>query len=167
MQTIRLEKLVINIGIGSNEQHLNGAKMLIKKLTGKEGVATKSKHRIPELKLRKGQIIGAMVTLRKKDAEDMLKRALEASNNTLKETSIAKNSVNFGIKEYIEFSGVKYDPKIGMLGMNINAAFSRKGARVERRKRAAAHVGIKHREIGKELLTQYISKNFGATVSNE
>ncbi len=167
MQQIYLDKVVVNIGIGQNDQHFNNAKMLIKKLTDHEAVATKSKRRIPELKLRKGQVIGAMVTLRNKEAEKMLKRALEANNNTIRESSIAKNSINFGVKEYIEFEGVKYDPKIGMLGLNINAAFARRGIRVERRKHMRSHVGVRHREIGKELLVEYISKSFGAKVGNE
>ena len=91
-------------------------------------------RRLPEFGIRKGQTIGAVVTLRKEEAAQFLKKALEANDNIIRPAGIAGNSVNFGVKEYIEFSGVKYDPKIGMLGLNINASFARKGQRVERRK---------------------------------
>src|SRR5690349_11213141 len=105
MREIKLEKLVINIGIGSNDQLLTNTKLLIHKLTGRNAVQTTAKKRDPSLNIRKGQVIGAMVTLRKTEAADMLKRALDANNNTIKERSINDNSLSFGIKEYIDFSG--------------------------------------------------------------
>lgn len=162
MQNIYLGKLVVNIGIGASEEKLDSAKSLLKKLTGREAAYTKAKKRFPEFGIRKGQTIGAVVTLRGKQAADFFKSALDANNNVIFPDSIANNSVNFGIKEYIYFSGVKYDPKIGMLGLNINASFSRKGARVANRKRKGSRMGKKHGSIGKEELLDYIEKNFGA-----
>jgi large subunit ribosomal protein L5 len=165
MQEIRLNKLVVNIGIGPSDEKLDNAKSLLKKLTGREAAFTKAKKRFPEFGIRKGQVIGVMVTLRDKQAVDFFKNALDANNNAIFNGSIANNSVNFGIKEYIYFSGVKYDPKIGMLGLNVNASFSRKGVRVESRKRKSGRVGVSHRSIGREELQNYIEKNFGAKVT--
>ncbi len=167
MREVRLEKLVVNIGIGDNEDMYANAKALLEKLTGRPAVATKAKRREPELKIRKGQVIGAMVTLRGDEAYALLKRALDANNNAISEGAIANNSLNFGISEYIYFSGVKYDPKIGMLGMNINAAFGRKGKRVELRKRKASRVAVEHRNISQEELKGYIEKKFGAKVAGK
>ena len=167
MQSIRLDKLVVNIGIGSTETKIDNARALLKKLTGRNAAHTTAKKRFPEFGIRKGQIIGAVVTLRSKQAEDFLKNALDANNNTIGRNSIANNSVNFGIKEYIEFSGIKYDPKIGMLGLNVNASFSRPGVRVENRKRKSSSVGAKHRRITKEELRAYLEKNFGAKIAEE
>ncbi len=164
MRDVRLEKLVVNIGIGDKEDMFVNAKSLLEKLTGRSAVATKAKRREPELKIRKGQVIGAMVTLRGTEAQTLLKRALEANNNVVTESAMANNSLNFGVSEYIYFSGVKYDPKIGMLGMNINAAFGRKGKRVELRKRKAGRVAVEHRNIAPEELQQYIESKFGAKV---
>ncbi len=81
--------------------------------------------------------------------------------------SVANNSINFGIKEYIYFTGIKYDPKIGMLGMNVNASFARKGARVERRKIKTGAAGRKHKTLGKEELTAYLEKNFKVKVAEK
>lgn len=162
MQEIRLDKLVVNIGIGASEEKLDNAKSLLKRLTGKDAAYTKAKKRFPEFGIRKGQIIGALVTLRDKKAADFLKNALDANNNILFRNSIANNSVNFGVKEYIYFSGIKYDPKVGMLGLNVNASFSRKGIRVETRKRKSSRVGKKQRNIGREELQDFLEKNFGA-----
>jgi large subunit ribosomal protein L5 len=165
MKELRLSKLVINIGIGDNEDKLQNAKALLEKLTGKTAVATKSTHRVPELKIRKGQVIGAMVTLRNKEASEMLKRALDANNNTISPTSVARNSLNFGVSEYIYFSGVKYDPKIGMLGMNVNVSFGRQGKRVETRKRHASKVALHHREISREQIIDYMKSRYDAKIA--
>lgn len=167
MTGIYIDKVVLNIGIGPNEAMLQNAKMLLEKLTGHQPVPTLSKRRVPELKLRKGQIIGAMVTLRNKEAMEMLRRAIDANDGMLKSSSIANNSLSFGIKEYIYFSGVKYDPRIGMLGLNVNASFTRKGRRVESRRRKRSRSGIWHRKISNEDIASYIGSNFGAKVGEE
>jgi large subunit ribosomal protein L5 len=164
MQEIYLDKVVLNMGIGASEEKLESAKQLLKKLTGHEAAYTKARRRLPEFGIKKGQIIGAVVTLRNEDALDILKRSLDANNNVLSSSCVANNSVNFGVKEYIYFSGVKYDPKIGMLGLNINAFFARKGFRVERRKIKRSEVGEKHKRITKEELLSYLEKNFGIKV---
>ncbi len=165
MSDIRLEKVVINIGIGMNEDMLENAKLLIKKLTNHDAGATLSKRRDPELKLRKGQKIGAVATLRGPGALELLKKTLDANNNIIGRSSIARNSLNFGVKEYIYLSGVKYDPKIGILGMNINAAFSRKGRRVEQRRRKPGSIKKSHKEIKSEELLAYLMKELNVKIS--
>ncbi|MDE1850374.1 MAG: 50S ribosomal protein L5 [Candidatus Micrarchaeota archaeon] len=167
MQEVRLEKVVVNIGIGSNDNLFQNAKALIQKLTGRNAVQTTAKKRDPSLGIRRGQIIGSMVTLRKDAAKDMLKRALEANNFVIREKSINDNSISFGIKEYIDFNAVKYDPKIGMLGMNINANFSRRGRRVEYRRRVRSVAADEHRKVTKAEIIEYVTKHFGAKVSSE
>jgi large subunit ribosomal protein L5 len=164
MRQIYLDKVVINIGVGQSENNIENAKALIKKLTNHDAGVTVSKRRDPELKLRKGQQIGTVSTLRKQEAYDLLKRALDANNNLINKTAVANNSLNFGVKEYIYFTGVKYDPKIGILGMNINAAFMRKGARTGRRKRKASVPGKKHSRITREEIMQYLESNFKVTL---
>ncbi len=165
MSEIRLDKVVINIGIGMNENAIENAKLLIKKLTNHDAGTTLSKRRDPELKLRKGQKIGAVATLRGPVALDLLKRTLDANNNTINSSSIARNSLNFGVKEYIYLSGVKYDPKIGILGMNINAAFSRGGKRVELRRRKPGVIKKSHREIGRDELLEYLKKELNVKLT--
>ncbi len=162
MQNIRIDKVVVNIGIGSNENMLPNAKALLKKLTNHDAATRAAKKRDPTLHLRKGQIIAAVVTLRGKEANELLKKTLDANNNVLKPNAVMKNSLSFGVKEYIDISGVKYDPKIGMLGMNVNASFSRPGKRVERRKRKRASIPQRHNIISADEITAYMAKNFDA-----
>ncbi len=163
---IMLEKVVINIGIGQNEQLFDNAKTLLKRLTGHDAAPAKAKTRDPSLKIRKGQIIGAYVTLRKADAESMLAKAIDAVGK-LKESNIKENTLSFGIREYIDFSGVKYDPKIGMFGMNVNAVFSRKGKRVQERKRKRSSMGKEHAVVKREEIIEYLKNKFNANISTE
>lgn len=167
MESIYIDKVVLNIGIGSNEDLFQNAKMLLEKLSGCKPVKTVSKRRVPELKIRRGQTIGAMVTLRNEDATKMLMKALEANDSVIGSSAISNNSLSFGVKEYIYFSGVKYDPKIGMLGLNVNASFTRKGRRVENRKRKRSKMGIKHKRIPDDSIKAYLEKNFNAKVGQE
>jgi large subunit ribosomal protein L5 len=164
MQSIFIDKVVLNIGIGSNEDMYQNARMLLEKLTGRQPVQTKSKRRVPELKIRRGQVIGAMVTLRGDDASSILKRAIEANDEALRNSCISNNSLSFGVREYIYFSGVKYDPKIGMLGLNVNASFTRKGRRIEVRKRKRSKAGAWHKRIPNEEIAAYLEKRYGAKI---
>jgi len=167
MQEILLGKVTANIGIGATEEKLDNAKALLKKLTGRNAAFTIAKKRFPEFGIKKGQIIGTVVTLRDEDAATFLKSAFDANNNTIVPGSIANSSVNFGIKEYIYFSGIKYDPKIGMLGLNVNASFYRKGARVEKRKRKRGKEGKKHKLISNDEIKSYLEKNFGVKIAEK
>ncbi len=167
MQSIFIDKVVLNIGIGSNEDMYQNAKLLLEKLTAHKPIQSVSKKRLPEFKIRKGQVIGAMVTLRNKDATDMLRRAIDANDKVLKYSSISNNSLSFGVKEYIYFSGVKYVHKIGMLGLNLNASFTRKGRRVEMRRRKETKAGTKHKKISNDDIASYLEKAFGATINRE
>lgn len=167
MTEISLDKVVLNIGIGSNENNLPNAKILLKKLTGMEAAPTLSKRRDPSLKVRKGQIIGAKVSMRGEPARAMLAKLLEANENTIRAQSLTVNSFNFGIKEYIDISGVKYDSKIGMMGFHVNASFARKGKRVQERKKARAKIGKKHNTVTKDEILNYLKKNFNVKVMEE
>ncbi|MCL4362963.1 hypothetical protein M1439_00760 [Candidatus Marsarchaeota archaeon] len=59
---------------------------------------------------------------------------------------------------------MKYDPKIGMLGMNVNIAFKRKGIRTGLKKRARGEVGRMQRFVTKEEIKSYIGKELGVSL---
>jgi large subunit ribosomal protein L5 len=164
MREVTVSKLVINIGTGNDEQKLTNAKKLIQTITGRTPMNEISKHRIPTFGISKGQKIGAYVTMRGKPAAELAKRLLEAIDRKVKKSSITNNSLSFGIKEYIDISGIKYDPKIGMLGMNVNISFKRAGMRVSSRKRNVAKVPESHRVIPEEEVAGYLKSQFNAEV---
>ncbi|MDE1811209.1 MAG: 50S ribosomal protein L5, partial [Candidatus Micrarchaeota archaeon] len=119
-----------------------------------------SRTRNPAFKISKGQKIGAFVTIRGEKARPLIAKLFDAVDNKVQDRSITSNGVSFGIKEYIDISGIKYDPKVGMLGMNVNLSFRRNGLRVALRKRKRNYVPVSHRAIPKEEVKEFLSKEF-------
>ncbi len=163
MREVRMDKLVINIGTGSDEQKQANAKSLLANMTKRKPVDEISRKRIPSFKISKGTKIGAYVTLRE-DAKPLAKRLLAAVDNKLKRSSISNNTVSFGIREYIDIEGVKYDPKVGMLGMNVNLSLKRRGMRVAIRKIKARHVSKRHGVVSKGEVEEFLNKEFGVQI---
>ncbi|MEM3363942.1 MAG: 50S ribosomal protein L5 [Candidatus Micrarchaeia archaeon] len=164
MKDIRIDKIVVNIGVGKAGEPLDNAVALIERLTGRKAVRTTSRTRNPTWGLRKGLPIGTKVTLRGTDAETFLKKAFEAVGRKIRASSFdGRGNFAFGVKEYIDFPGVKYDPKIGMLGFDVCVSLKRPGYRVANRKISAAAIGKKH-IIQDSEAQEFVSKAFGVKV---
>ena len=73
-----------------------------------------------------------------------------------------ENGFSFGINEYINIPEVKYDPKIGIIGLNVSVTLKRPGFRVKKRKLAPAKISSSHR-ITKENAIEFVEK-LGAKV---
>ena len=94
----------------------------------------------------------------------MLKRLLEAKGNKIKSRSFDNmGNVSFGILEHIDIPGIKYDPKIGILGLNVTVRLARPGFSVATRSKHKASVG-KHHKITPDEAKAYLTKEFGASV---
>src|SRR5271156_1270346 len=99
MSNIKINKVVINIGTGSDEQLHESAKRLIEIITGRKPADELSRTRNPAFKISKGQKIGAFVTVRGADAKKLIVRLFAAIDNKVKYESITNNSISFGIPE--------------------------------------------------------------------
>ncbi|MGV8176288.1 MAG: 50S ribosomal protein L5 [Candidatus Bilamarchaeaceae archaeon] len=165
MRELRVEKVTVNIGVGNSGERLDHAKELLTKLTGgKKPIETLAKKRNPVFHLRPGLPIGAKVTLRGKDALEFLDKALTARRRNVKAGSFDnEGNFSFGVPEYIDFPGAKYDPKMGVFGFDVCVTLSRKGRRVERRRLRQSKIGGGHR-IGKEEAIEYATKNLNAKI---
>jgi len=154
MREILIEKVTVNIGVGSPGDRLEHAKGLLSRLTnGKTPIETKAKRRDPVFKLRKGLPIGVKVTLRGSSAKEFLDKALIAKRRLLKESNFDKQgNFAFGVHEYIDFPGAKYDPSIGMFGFDICVSLTRRGRRVSLRRLRPAKIGKSHRISAEEAI---------------
>lgn len=162
MRKIRIEKITINIGCGEAREKLEKAKMLLEKLTGKKVVITNTRKRTT-FGSAKGMPIGCKVTLRRKDAEEFLKKAFEARDKKLSKNIFdSQGNFSFGIKEHIDIPGVRYDPDIGIFGMDVCVTLERPGFRVKRRK-IPDKIGKNHL-IKPEDAIDWVSKNYGVEV---
>jgi len=168
MRAIKINKLVINIGTGSDQQLQTNAKRLLELITGRKPADELSRKRNPAFKIIKGQKIGAFVTVRgEKAAAPLMKKLFDAIDNKIPDRSVTNNSLSFGIREYIDISGVKYDPKIGMLGMNVNLSFMRNGVRVSLRKRKVGIVPVSHRVVTGQEIADYVKNKFNVSVVSQ
>lgn len=167
MQELVVEKLVINVGTGSDQHIHANAKRLLELITGRKPSNAVSRKRNPSFKITKGQNIGTFVTVRGPEIKPLAERLFDAVDRQIKETAVTDNCVSFGIREYIDIRGVKYDPKIGMLGMNVNLAFKRKGTRVALRKRKRAAVPRRHRLVDRNDILQYLKRNYNVELAQQ
>lgn len=146
MKEVVVDKVTLNIGVGKAGQELENARTLLERLSGAKAVPTHAKVRNPVFHIKKGDIIGTKATLRGPAAIEFVKKALKVKDFTLSSRSFDKEgNFSFGVPEYIEFPGAKYDSKIGMLGFDVCITLRRRGFRVARRRRAQAKLGHSHR----------------------
>jgi len=166
MRTILIDKVTLNIGAGAEIENVNKAVTLLERITGAKVVKTKAKRRIAAWKLRPGLPIGAKVTLRGAKAEELLKKLLQAVNYELPESSFIENGFSFGIKEYIDIPGVKYDPKIGIIGLQVVVTLMRPGYRVQKRKVKRGKIAPVHK-ISPEDSLNFAKEKLGVKIKEE
>ena len=105
----------------------------------------KAKQTIRDFGIRQGESIACIVTLRKQNAIEFLGKVLPVIDKKIPRTSFDRQgNFSFGIKEHIEIKGVKYDPDVGIFGMDVCVSMARPGYRVKIRRREKAKIGSKH-----------------------
>lgn len=167
MKNIRVEKVTLNIGAGKDQAKLEKGMALLNSITSATPIKTVTNKRIQEWGLRPGLPIGCKLTLRKDRAVKMLPRLLEAVDNKLLEKQFDDNgNIAFGIPEYIEIPGVKYDPKIGIMGFEVCITLERPGYRIKRRRLLVRKIPSRHR-ISKQEAVKFMESSFNAKVEAE
>jgi large subunit ribosomal protein L5 len=141
----RIAKVVVNISVGKSGEPLEKAARVLKDLTNQTPCKRKAKKSIRDFGVRKGEPIACIVTLRGQEAIDLLKKVLPVVDNKIpKENFDQQGNFAFGIKEHIEIPGVKYDPEIGIFGMDVCVSMIRQGYRVKNRRKRQTKVGSHH-----------------------
>jgi large subunit ribosomal protein L5 len=167
MREPRIEKAVINIGVGEGGDKLLKAERVLQILTGRKPIRTLARVTNKEWGLKPGMPIGCRVTLRGEEAVKFLKSAFWAKDNKLLYSSFNRyGSFSFGIPDYTDFPGIKYDPSIGIFGMDITVRLVRAGARVECRKRKPCKLPLKQKVTLQETI-DYLKTKFGVEVLSE
>ncbi|MBU1204941.1 MAG: 50S ribosomal protein L5 [Nanoarchaeota archaeon] len=159
-RNIKIDKVTLNIGAGKDQAKLDKGMKLLKNITNVSPVKTVTSKRIPGWGLRPGLPIGCKVTLRRKNAVEVLRRLVQAKDNKLRESQFDPNgNIAFGIEEYIDIPGVKYDPEIGIMGLEVCVTLERNGFRIKRRRIAKKKVPKKHM-ITKQDAIDFMKKEF-------
>lgn len=160
----KIEKVVVNISVGKSGEPLEKATKVLKNLTGQEPCKRKAKKTVRDFGIRKGEPIACAVTLRKQKATEFLKKVLPVIDKKISKSSFDKyGNFSFGIKEHIEIHGVKYDPEIGIFGMDVCVSLSRPGYRVKNRRIEKTKVGAKH-VLTREEAMAFVKNALGVEV---
>lgn len=129
MQVPKIEKVVVNMGLGEAVQNvkiLDSAVRELAQITGQKAVITKAKKSIASFKLRQGMPIGCMVTLRKDRMYEFLDRLLNISLARVRDFKglspkafDGMGNYSIGIKEQLIFPEIEYDKIDKIKGLNI------------------------------------------------
>ena len=129
MQAPRLDKIVVNMGLGeaiSNGKILDASIEQLAQITGQKPVITKARKSIANFKLRQGQSIGAMVTLRGDRAYEFLDRLVSIALPRVRDFKgvspkafDGKGNYTLGIREQIIFPEINYDKVERIKGLNV------------------------------------------------
>ena len=129
MQVPKLEKIVINIGVGdatTNSKLLDAAVNELELITGAKPVVTKAKKSIAGFKLREGQAIGRKVTLRGEKMYTFLEKLIRISLPRVRDfrgvspkAFDGRGNYTLGIKEQMIFTEIEYDNIVKSRGMDI------------------------------------------------
>jgi len=129
MQVPRLQKIVVNMGLGeavSNPKLVDAAVQELTSITGQKPIVTRAKKAIATYKLREGMPIGAMVTLRRERMWEFLDRLVSIAlprvrdfRGTSSKAFDGAGNYTLGLKEQIVFPEIDFDKVEKIKGMNI------------------------------------------------
>lgn len=136
MQVPKLQKVVVNMGLGEaiqNVKILDSASDELAAITGQKAVITKAKKSIAGFKLRAGMPIGCMVTLRRAQMYEFLDRLLNIALPRVRDFKgvnpkgfDGSGNYSLGIKEHLIFPEIHYDKIDKIKGLNISIVTSAK-----------------------------------------
>ena len=141
----RLEKVVVNVGVGKglkDTKYNEGVEDTLRRITGQQPVKTKAKKAISAFKIRKGMVVGMKVTLRGTRMYDFVDKLINVALPRVRDfrglsekAMDQEGNLNIGLKEHTAFPEIKSDELEGIHGLEV-----------------AVHTSAKTREAGTALL---------------
>lgn len=129
MEVPKLEKIVINMGVGEAKNDAKFIEAAVKDLeliAGQKPVVTKARKSIAGFKIREGQVIGAKVTLRGENMYNFMEKLIKIAlprvrdfRGISKTAFDGKGNYTLGVKEQIIFPEIEYDQILKLRGMDI------------------------------------------------
>ena len=163
MKKISLAKVVLNMGVGKSGDPIEIGKKALEQITGKKPNARNAKKSQRDWGVRKGEPIGVAVTVRDNDATELLKKLLIVKDSQIMEKSIDnEGNLSFGIREHIDIPGIKYDPKIGIRGLEVSVSLTRPGFNIKLNKQKSK-IGKNHRITKKDTI-EFLIDEFGVKI---
>ncbi|MFA6073537.1 MAG: 50S ribosomal protein L5 [Candidatus Woesearchaeota archaeon] len=164
MKEIRIEKVTLNIGAGKDQKVLEKGIKLLTNITGTPPVKTITNKRLQAWGLRPGLPVGCKLTLRGEAAKKLIPRLIHAKDGILSESSFDNHgNISFGLPEYMDIKDAKYDPEIGMMGLQASITLARPGFRVKNKKIRPAKISSTHQIKQEESIT-FMKENYSVKI---
>ncbi|OCT77864.1 hypothetical protein XELAEV_18028961mg [Xenopus laevis] len=163
MHELRICKLCLNICVGENGDRLTWAAKVLEQLTRQTPVFSKASYIVRSFGLRRNEKIAVHCTVRGAKAEEILEKGLKVREYELRKNNFSgTGNFGFGIQEHIDL-GIKYDPSIGIYGLDFYVVLGRPGFSIPDKKRKRGTIGAKHR-IGKKEAMRWFQQKYDGII---